>query len=154
MILKRRALLGLGPDDDKRISALSRLHYLNDIGGEWCLTHEPYPKHTEILMEQLHPKVLKGWYKPVTTPGEKKDNEYANPRKLNSLFAKQYGSAIMRFSYLVNDLPHLQYGAHKVAKHMAKLIRGGRRRVKRASRFLAGSPRWAHKFVARELVTA
>ena len=44
----------------------------------------------------------------------------------------------------------IQYVAHKVAKHMATPVVGWWNRLKRASRFLQGSPRWVQRFMMQD----
>ena len=50
MILKRRAMLGFEPEDDKHISVLNRLLTIATVDGQDCLKYEPDPWHAEILV--------------------------------------------------------------------------------------------------------
>ena len=62
-----------------------------------------------------------------------------------------YRSNTMRLGFIAQDLPHLQFAAHRTAKLMSKPIIGGFNRLKRVARFLSKHPRWAVQYGVQEM---
>ena len=147
MIVKQRALLGFDDGDDKHVSILNRLIDLTNENGVRKITYEPDPRHVDLLLQHLQldgPNV-----RPVSTPGEKK-GDYLDDTPLSPEDSTMFRSCTMRLAYLAVDLPHLQFVANRLARAMSKPTRGGWNRIKRAARFLKGSPRWIQEFRLEE----
>ena len=147
MHMKRRAKLGFGEEDDKHTSILNRLISLEVKGGKRRITYEPDPRHQQLLVRNLgldDPKA-----KGTNTPTERTPAN-SDVRPLEGSQVTAYRSATMRLNYLAQDMPHLQFAANKGAKHMAKPIKGGMARLKRAARFLKRHPRWIIVFTEQE----
>ena len=141
MYLKKRALLGFEPEDDKTITILNRLITVETSGVRRIL-YEPDPRHAEILIKGNGLITSKNRSRAVTSPGEK-GGDYYDVREIEGEQATVYRSQTMRLSFLAQDLPHLQFAANKTAKFMSKPCVGGANRLKRVARFLLGHPRWA-----------
>ncbi|CAK0909172.1 unnamed protein product, partial [Prorocentrum cordatum] len=150
MILKLRARLGFDSGDAKHISILSRLLTFEVCDGKHVIRYEPDPRHAEILV--LTFGLNRPSAKRVSTPGEK-SGDYDDDRELDSGFATTYRSGTMRLRYLDQDLPHLQFVANRVARHMANPVVGGFNRMKRVARILKARPRWVVSFWEQEAST-
>ena len=95
------------------------------------MVYEPDPRHAEILTHQLG---LSGKSsKSVTTPGAKSE-DYFDDTPLSKEEQTLYRSSTMRYGYLAQDLPHLQYSFQKIARGMSSPTAGGLQRLKRAAR--------------------
>ena len=147
LLMKKRAVLGFGPGDDKHISLLNRLITLEFVGGKRRITLEPDPRHVDLIIKGMG--LRPGRSKGVSTPGCKSDDNY-NTQPLEGDQATSYRSLTMRLMFLSLDLPHLQFVANKTAKFMSKPVIGGIVRLKRVARFLLANPRWAICFYEQE----
>ena len=128
MIVKRKALLGPEPKDDKKVRGLGRImEFHNGVKPEDSfLQFEPDPRHAEISVKQLNldgPRT-----KGVVTPGTKSVPKEQD--KEITTEAKSYRSACMRANYLAVDLPHLQFSRKEAAKTMSVPKESGLEKVK------------------------
>ena len=53
LLMKKRAVLGFGPGDDKHISLLNRLITLEFAGGKRRITLEPDPRHVDLIIKGM-----------------------------------------------------------------------------------------------------
>ncbi len=148
MILKKRALCGFEPGDDKHITILNRLIDFDEIDGKETITYEPDPRHVDLLLSQVG---MNERSKGVSTPGEKKA-DYVDDTPLSKEATTMYRSCTMRLAFLAADLPHLQFCGNRLARKMSKPTQGSWNRLKRAVRYLVAHPRWVQHFVMQEPV--
>ena len=113
MILKRRAVLGWGPDEDKHVTILNRMVDLRVINGIETLTYEPDPSHIDLVVKHLGLERARG----VDTPGEKQPG-YSDQTTLNKQDSTLYRSCTMRCSHLAADVPALQFSSNRLARGM------------------------------------
>ena len=140
----------LGPaktkGDIQEIRCLNRLirfvqpPYKGGAGAyvEW----EPDPRHAEILMSALG---LKENSKPLKTPGLKQPKG-ADESPLGEEHRALYRSCTMRYSYLAQDRPDIQYSAKELARSMQSPTKWDKEQLKRAVRYLIGSRRMVQRF--------
>ena len=95
MLLKRRAMLGPDPEDDKAIRLLNRIveWHPEANGVREHITYEPEPRHVQIVLKQL------GLDQPsargVVTPGTK-EPDYQDEEPLDAREGKVFRSITMR----------------------------------------------------------
>ena len=145
MLLKRRALLGWRPDEDKSISVLNRIIELHESydGGGRALTYEPDPRHVEIAVKAMGLDSASA--KSVGTPAIK-SQDFLDDTPLEREEVTTFRSVCMRLSFLAADWPHLLYPTKEAARKMQAPTRGAFARLKRIVRYLKGAPRCVQVF--------
>ena len=84
----------------------------------------------------------------MRTPQEddKPWREVGEAEKLDTARATEYRSLAARANYLASDRPDMQFSVKESCQHMSEPTLGGRRKLKRLARYLAGSPRLVSHF--------
>ena len=142
MLIKRQAMLGLEEGDQQHVRILNRL--ISYKKGE--ITYEPDPRHVSIALRDLGlEENSENKVKGVSTPGIK-DDSYYDDGLLEGERRRIYRSVCMRFAYVAQDWPHIQFAVHKACRHMANPTVGGWNRLKRVRRFLKQHGRWIQIF--------
>jgi len=153
MLLKRRALLGWRPDEDKNITVLNRiieLHANYKGSGDRALTYEPDARHVEIAVKAMSLDGASA--KAVGTPVIRSE-EYLDDTPLHGNDITLFRSVCMRLSFLAVDWPHLLYPSKEVARKMQKPTKGAMARLKRVVRYLKGSPRCVQVYKPQDEVS-
>ena len=104
------------------------------------LKYEADPKHGRDLMEE---EGLEDESNTVVSPAVKPraGAEDQEAEELEREEAKRYRGGAAKLNYLGHDRPDLQYATKEICQGMAKPTAGGKGKIKRAVRFLAGSRR-------------
>ena len=122
MVLKRRALLGPDPTDDKQVTFLNRIvTWGRTPEGLEKVEWEADPRHVDILLREL--SLGGAGAKAVSTPGIK-DNKLLDESPLEGRAATCYRSQCMRPNFVAQDSPHLQFAAKTASQDMLNPSRG------------------------------
>ena len=153
LILKHMGTLGGHKDlgDVQEVRCLNRLirwiqpPFKNE--GHAHIEWELDPMHAEILLDALG---LKADAKSLSTPGLKMARG-ADETPLGAQERELYRSNTMRYAYLAQDRPELQYSSKELARYMQAPTQFDLSRLKRAGRFLVGTRRLVQRFHAQDM---
>ena len=110
---------------------------------EW----EPDARHVEIL---LHALDLGEGSKPLSTPGIRMPPG-TDESPLDAAGRELYRSNTMRYAYLAQDRPELQFSAKELARSMQQPTVHDMNMLKRAGRFLLGARRLVQRFRSQSM---
>ena len=147
MILKRRALLGPDPGDDKHVTILNRHITWEGDGPDSKILYESDPRHVDIALHQLGLDDPKS--KGVVTPVTRSQGNY-DDIILDGAKAKLFRSVCMRIGFVAQDRTEIQYAWKETTRHMSQPTAGAMNRLKRLGRFLKYRPRCVQVFRTQE----
>ena len=134
-------MLGPEGDCDKEIRILNRVIRWTKYGIEY----ESDQRHADTIVDELD----LGNAKPVSTPGVTELKEAGNGSSVEELTGSQvtkFRSIAARLNFLALDRADIQYAAKCICKYMSKPTQGSWDLLKRAGRYLKGTPRVVQQF--------
>ena len=133
-------LLGPGKDEDKEGRFLGRTISWMDAGLEW----RGDDKVRKALMKEW---AMEG-SSTVSTPGVKEDREKigADAEIHDKKRIARFPCAAAQINYMSLDNPKLGFASKEISREMAKPTEEGERKVKRAVRYLQGSPSTSYRY--------
>ena len=129
--IKDRGLMGSGKDEIKEVVILGRTVKWKETG----ITYESDAKHRVELMRKLN---LEEDSKGATSAGIRNDEEKEEELEiqLEGEERKGFRGEIALLNYLGQDRSDLQYATNQISRGMANPTEAGRRRIKKAVRYL------------------